>query len=62
MMGRVMSVVTLAITGMMPLGSLAAGGGAELIGAGEWLMVCGTALIVIGGVLWVRLPALREMD
>lgn len=62
MMGRVMSVVTLAIAGMMPLGSLAAGGGAELIGAGEWLMVCGAALILIGAVLWVRLPALREMD
>jgi MFS family permease len=62
MMGRVMSVVALAIAGMMPLGSLAAGGGAELIGAREWLMVCGIALIVIGALLWVRLPALREMD
>jgi MFS family permease len=62
MMGRVMSVVTLSIAGMMPLGSLAAGGGAELVGAGEWLMVCGSALVVIGAVLWVRLPALRQMD
>lgn len=62
MMGRVMSVVALAIAGMMPLGSLAAGVGAELIGAGEWLMVCGTALVVIGAVFWVRLPSLREMD
>jgi len=62
MMGRVMSVVTLAIAGMMPLGMLVAGGASVLIGAGEWLMVCGTALIVIGGVLWVRLPALREME
>lgn len=62
MMGRVMSVVTLAIAGMMPLGSLAAGGGAELIGAAEWLMGCGIALIVIGALLWVRLPDLREMD
>ncbi len=62
MMGRVMSVVTLAITGMMPLGSLAAGAGAEFIGAGEWLMVCGVALVLIGAALWVRLPALREMN
>lgn len=62
MMGRVMSVVTLAVAGMMPLGSLAAGGGAELIGAGEWLIVCGVALIVIGSILWLRLPALRDMD
>ena len=62
MMGRVMSVVALAIAGMMPLGSLAAGAGAEVIGAGEWLMACGVALIVIGAVLWVRLPALRNMD
>ncbi len=62
MMGRVMSVVALAIAGMMPLGSLAAGGGAELIGAGEWLMLCGTVLVVIGAVFWFRLPALREMD
>ena len=62
MMGRVMSVVTLAIAGMMPLGSLVAGGGAELVGASAWLMGCGVALIVIGAVLWLRLPALREMD
>jgi len=62
MMGRVMSVITLAIAGMMPLGSLVAGGGAELIGAREWLMVCGVALVAIGAVLWVRLPALREMN
>lgn len=62
MMGRVMSVVALAVAGMMPLGSLIAGGGAIAIGAGEWLMVCGAALIVIGAVLWLRLPALREMD
>ena len=62
MMGRVMSVVTLAIAGMMPLGSLVAGTAAIWIGAGEWLMICGAALIVIGAVLWVRLPALREME
>lgn len=62
MMGRVMSVVTLAIAGMMPLGSLAAGAGAIWIGAGEWLMLCGVALMVIGSVLWFRLPALREME
>lgn len=62
MMGRVMSVVALAIAGMMPLGSLAAGGGAELIGAGEWLVVSGVAVTVIGAVLWARLPSLRTMD
>jgi len=62
MMGRVMSVVTLAIAGMMPLGSLAAGTAAIWIGAGEWLMICGAVLILIGAVLWVRLPALREME
>lgn len=62
MMGRVMSVVTLAIAGMMPLGMLAAGGGSVLIGAGEWLMVCGVTLVVVGAVLWFRLPALREME
>lgn len=62
MMGRVMSVVALAIAGMMPLGSLAAGGGALLIGPGESLIVSGVLLIVIGVVLWVRLPALRDME
>ena len=62
MMGRVMSVITLAIAGMMPLGSLVAGGGAVLIGPGEWLIVCGVALILIGAVLWARLPALRDME
>lgn len=62
MMGRVMSVVALAIAGMMPLGSLVAGAGAELTGAGMWLVICGIAMIVIGALLWVRLPALREME
>ncbi len=62
MMGRVMSVVMLSIAGLMPLGSLAAGGAAELIGATATLMVCGSALVVIGGALWLSLPALREMD
>ena len=62
MMGRVMSVVSLAIAGMMPLGSLAAGAGAVFIGPGEWLMLCGVTLMLVGAVLWVRLPALRDMD
>jgi MFS family permease len=62
MMGRVMSVVALAIAGMMPLGSLVAGAGAELTGAGVWLVICGVAMIAIGALLWVRLPALREME
>jgi MFS family permease len=61
MMGRVMSVVALAIAGMMPLGMLVAGGGSVLLGAGEWLMLCGVALIAIGALLWFRLPALRQM-
>jgi MFS family permease len=62
MMGRVMSVVTLGIAGMIPLGSLAAGGLAEVIGASEALMAFGVALTLIGAVLWVRLPALRDMN
>lgn len=62
MMGRVMSVVALAIAGMMPLGSLVAGAGAELTGAGNWLVICGIVMIVMGAVLWMRLPALREME
>jgi MFS family permease len=62
MMGRVMSVVALAIAGMMPLGMLAAGGGSVLTGAGEWLILCGAVLTLLGVVMWVRLPALRTMD
>jgi MFS family permease len=62
MMGRVMSVVALAIAGMMPLGMLAAGGGSVLTGAGEWLILCGAVLTLLGVVMWLRLPALRTMD
>lgn len=44
MMGRVMSIYTLSIAGIIPLGSLLAGGGAAVIGADSYQMLSGAVL------------------
>lgn len=44
MMGRVMSIYTLSIAGIIPLGSLLAGGGAAVIGADRYQMLSGAVL------------------
>ncbi|TAJ19098.1 MAG: MFS transporter [Dehalococcoidia bacterium] len=44
MMGRVMSIYSLSIAGIIPLGSLLAGGGAAVIGADRYQMLSGVIL------------------
>ncbi|MFH2057176.1 MAG: MFS transporter [bacterium] len=57
--GRVMSLYTVSIMGMMPLGSLLAGSVASHIGA-EWTVRIAGAICIIGAGLFARrLPALR---
>jgi len=62
MMGRVMSVVAIALAGLLPLGSLIAGWGAEWIGGGSWMLATGVVVIFVTALNWFRLPALRDMD
>ncbi|MDA0365144.1 MAG: MFS transporter [Chloroflexi bacterium] len=62
LMGRVMAIYSLSIAGIIPLGSLLAGAGAELIGADEYLALSGAVLGV--SAVWAAITqrALREMD
>jgi MFS family permease len=59
--GRVMSFFTMAVMGMTPLGSLAAGALADTIGAPATLIAAGIACLATGAVFSIRLPALREV-
>jgi len=59
--GRVMSFFTMAVMGMTPLGSLAAGVSADAVGAPATLIVGGLACLVTGSVFASRLPALQEV-
>ena len=59
--GRVMGIFTVAIVGMMPVGSLLAGGLAGVIGA-PWTVFIGGAACLIGAAVFAqKLPQLREM-
>jgi MFS family permease len=58
--GRVMSFFTMAVMGMTPLGSLAAGALADTVGAPATLVAGGVACLAAGAVFSIRLPALRE--
>ena len=60
-MGRVMAIYTLVLMGGSPFGGLLAGGGAQLIGAGEWFALCGAAVAAVAGVFLVTQPSLRRM-
>ncbi len=60
-MGRVMSIYTLVQMGGSPLGSLLAGGGAEVVGPGEWFALCGAAMAVLAVLFLVTQPRLRRM-
>lgn len=62
MMGRVMSIVALSIAGVMPLGALIAGIGAEVIGP-DWYMAFAGGVLLAAAVYYnFRLRELREMD
>ncbi len=60
-MGRVMSIYTLGMMGGSPLGALLAGGGAELVGAGEWFAICGAAIALLGVLFLITQPRVRRM-
>ena len=58
--GRVMSYYTMALVGMMPFGSLVAGGLAHLLGAPHTVIITGS-VVILGGIWFAtRLPAIRE--
>ncbi|MDZ7729691.1 MAG: MFS transporter [Dehalococcoidia bacterium] len=62
MMGRVMSIYMLSIAGLLPLGSLVAGAGAEVIGADTYLVLSGVIMLACAVYSWLRLKELRAMD
>jgi MFS family permease len=51
--GRVMSFYSLSFMGMVPLGSLLAGGLASLVGV-QWTVIIGGACCIVGGVVFSR--------
>ena len=59
--GRVMSLFTMALMGMAPFGSLAAGALADRIGGPLTIMISGIISLVCGVILTLRLPKLREI-
>ncbi len=59
MRGRVMGIFSMAFLGMYPLGSLAGGALASVIGAPATLAIGGCFCTAAALVLWRRLPALR---
>jgi MFS family permease len=59
--GRVMSLFAMAFMGVAPLGSLAAGAIADLVGAPATLIAGGVACLAVGAGFGRRLPALREI-
>lgn len=58
--GRVMSLFTMAFTGTVPLGNLAAGAIANRVGAANTLMFSGLTCLVVVGIFYRKLPSLRE--
>jgi MFS family permease len=61
LMGRVMSVHTLAFVGIGPLGALLAGAGAEAFGPGTWIIGCGAFIALTGVVALLTQPAIRRL-
>jgi MFS family permease len=57
--GRVMSIYTMSFLGMIPLGALAAGAAAELIGALYTMAAGGAFCLVAAAILVTRFPTLR---
>ena len=57
--GRVMSVYSMMLMGMSPIGSLVAGAAADRIGAPATVAIGGALSVAAAGVFWLRLPKLR---
>lgn len=62
MMGRVMSIYTLSIAGIIPLGSLLAGAGAAAIGPNRYQMLSGGILTAAAVWGFLTLRELRDLD
>lgn len=60
MRGRVMSLFSMAFLGMFPLGSLAGGALAHVIGAPATMALGGVICTLFALLLWRRMPLLRE--
>tara|TARA_B100001123_G_scaffold45418_1_gene46439 strand:+ start:3773 stop:5002 length:1230 start_codon:yes stop_codon:yes gene_type:complete len=60
-MGRVMSIYTLAMAGGMPLGGLLAGLMSDAWGSREWFVACGLSLVAVGIAVLLTQPSLRHM-
>lgn len=61
LMGRVMSVYTVTLMGLGPVGGLVAGAAAGVVGAPAWAAVCGIALAVAAALSFVFQPSLRRL-
>jgi hypothetical protein len=61
MRGRLMSFFMIAVMGLAPFGSLAAGALADRIGLSITLMLVGMVSIVGAGLFSIKIPALRPM-
>jgi hypothetical protein len=61
MRGRVISVFTMIVLGLVPAGSLLLGSLATLIGLPASLMVGGTAALVSATLIWITNPKLRAV-
>lgn len=59
MRGRIMGIFSMAFLGMYPLGSLAGGALAEVIGAPYTMAIGGGLCTIAALLLWRRMPALR---
>jgi MFS family permease len=60
--GRVMGIYTLTFFGFMPVGSLVNGTLATKIGAPLTLVINASVLLFVAGVIWWRVPKLRQME
>lgn len=61
LMGRVMSVQTLAFAGIGPIGALLAGGAAEAMGAARWVAICGMFIAATGLVVVLTQREVRAL-
>ncbi|MEX2394654.1 MAG: MFS transporter [Actinomycetota bacterium] len=62
LMGRVMSVHTLAFVGIGPIGALLAGAGAEAFGPGTWIFGCGIFIAATAVFVLLTQPAIRRLN
>ncbi len=60
--GRVLSIYSLGFFGMFPLGALLAGAVAQLIGEPTTVALGASVMLVFAGLLWLRMPELRELE